>query len=37
MRALIVYESMYGNTHEIADKIAEGLRPHGEVHVVPVG
>jgi hypothetical protein len=37
MRALVVYESMYGNTHEIADKIAEGLRPHGEVHVVPVG
>jgi hypothetical protein len=26
MRALVVYESMYGNTHEIADAIAEGLR-----------
>jgi len=36
MRTLIVYESMYGNTHVIADRIAEGLRPHGEVHVVPV-
>ncbi len=36
MHTLIVYESMYGNTHEIADHIADGLRPHGEVHVVPV-
>ena len=36
MRTLIVYESMYGNTHEIADHVAEGLRPHGEVHVVSV-
>ena len=26
MRALIVYESMYGNTHLVADAIAEGLR-----------
>jgi len=36
MRTLIVYESMYGNTHEIADHIAEGLRPRGEVHVASV-
>jgi len=36
MRTLIVYESMYGNTHEIADHVAEGLRPRGEVHVVSV-
>ena len=27
MRALVVYESMYGNTREIASNIADGLRP----------
>lgn len=26
MRALVVYESMYGNTHVVADRIAVGLR-----------
>jgi len=26
MRALVVYESMYGNTHEVADAIGDGLR-----------
>ena len=36
MRALIVYESMYGNTHVVADHIAEGLRSHFDVEVVPV-
>ena len=36
MRALIVYESMFGNTHVIADRIAHGLRPGFEVTVVPV-
>jgi hypothetical protein len=36
MRALIVYESIYGNTHAAADGIAAGLRPHGEVRVVAV-
>jgi hypothetical protein len=36
MRAVIVYESMYGNTHVVADHIAEGLRPMAEVDVVPV-
>ena len=36
MKAVVVYESMYGNTHLIADAIAEGLREHGEVVVVPV-
>lgn len=25
MRALIVYESMFGNTRQIADAIAEGM------------
>src|SRR5215471_16070638 len=36
MRALVVYESMYGNTHLVADAIADGLRTNGEVTVVPV-
>ena len=34
MRALVVYESMYGNTHAVADAIAAGLG--GEVEVRPV-
>jgi len=33
MKATVVYESMYGNTHLIADAIAEGLRPVGEVRL----
>jgi hypothetical protein len=36
MRALVIYESMYGNTHTVADAIAEGLRERGEATVVPV-
>ena len=36
MRVVIVYESMFGNTHLIADAIAEGLAPGNEVTVVPV-
>ena len=36
MKAVVIYESMYGNTHLIAEAIAEGLRPHGDVTVVPV-
>jgi len=36
MRAVVVYESMYGNTHLIADAVAEGLVAIGEVVVVPV-
>ncbi len=36
MRALIVYESMYGNTHVVANHIADGLRSQYEVEVVPV-
>ena len=34
MRALIIYESMFGNTHAVADAIAEGLRASGEATVV---
>jgi len=37
MRTLIVYESIYGNTHAIADGIAAGLRSQGGVRVLPVG
>ena len=37
MRAVVVYESMYGNTHLIADAVAEGLASIGPVEVVPVG
>ncbi len=37
MRAVVVYESMYGNTHLIADAIAEGLNgPGDDVTVVSV-
>ena len=36
MRAVVVYESMYGNTHLIADAIAAGLGD-GDVRVLPVG
>jgi hypothetical protein len=36
MHALVVYESMYGNTHVVADSIADGLREAYEVTVVPV-
>ena len=37
MRAVVVYESMFGNTHVVADHIAEGLQPSfDEVSVVPV-
>ena len=36
MRAVVVYESMYGNTHLIADAIGAGLRSAFDVTVVPV-
>jgi len=36
MRALVVYESMYGNTHLIADAIGDGLRTSGDVKVTVV-
>jgi flavodoxin len=36
VRAVAVYESMYGNTHLIADAIGAGLRPIFDVSVVPV-
>jgi hypothetical protein len=36
MRALVVYESMYGNTHLVADAIGRGLELAGDVTVRPV-
>ena len=36
MHAVVVYESMYGNTHLIADAIGAGLRTAFDVRVVPV-
>ncbi|HYB85914.1 MAG TPA: flavodoxin domain-containing protein [Streptosporangiaceae bacterium] len=36
MRAVVVYESMYGNTHLIADAIGTGLETAADVSVVPV-
>ena len=36
MRALVIYESMFGNTHVIAERVAEGLRDHGDATVVSV-
>ena len=36
MKALIVYESMYGNTHAVADAIAAGIGPEADVDVRPV-
>ena len=36
MKALVVYESMYGNTHTVAAAIAEGLSGLADVEVVPV-
>jgi hypothetical protein len=35
MRALVVYESMYGNTRAIAASVAAGLRATHEVTLVP--
>lgn len=37
MQALVIYESMYGNTHAIAEAIASGLRATHEVGVRHVG
>ena len=34
MKALVVYESMFGNTKQIAQAIADGMRPWFDVDVV---
>jgi flavodoxin len=37
MRVVVVYESMYGNTHLVADAVAEGLRSVDRVDAEVVG
>jgi len=37
MRAVVVYESMFGNTHQVAEHIADGLRGSYDVEVLSVG
>ncbi|MCD6390425.1 MAG: flavodoxin domain-containing protein [Dehalococcoidia bacterium] len=37
MRALIVYDSVYGNTEKIARAIAEAIIPSNEVRVLEAG
>ena len=37
MKAVVIYESMYGNTHLVADAIGKGLGETAEVVVIPVG
>ena len=37
MKVVIVYESLYGNTHLVAEKVAEGIRLRAEAVVLPVG
>ena len=37
MKALIVYDSVYGNTEKIAKAVAEAITPSGEVRVLRVG
>ena len=36
MKALVIYESMFGNTRTIASAIAESLATHAEVTLLPV-
>ena len=37
MKALIIYESMYGNTHHVAEAIADGMGPSCMASVSAVG
>jgi hypothetical protein len=37
MRALVVYESMFGNTRDVALAIADGIGTHMEIEVTEVG
>lgn len=36
-RALVVYESLFGNTQQVAEAVAEGLAEHLDVQVLEVG
>jgi len=35
VKALVIYESMYGNTREVAEAIAAGIGESADVHLVP--
>jgi hypothetical protein len=37
MKAVVLYESLFGNTEAVARAIADGLAPIGQVTLVPVG
>ncbi|MEE8498657.1 MAG: flavodoxin [Acidimicrobiia bacterium] len=37
MRALVIYESMYGNTQRVAESIASGLGPQVDAIAIEVG
>lgn len=37
MDALVVYESMFGNTKAVAEAVSEGIRAHLDVELVEVG
>ena len=37
MKAVVLYESVYGNTAEVARAIADGLAPVGEVKLARFG
>jgi flavodoxin len=37
MKAVVLYESVYGNTATVARAIADGLAPVGEVKLAPSG
>jgi flavorubredoxin len=36
VKAIVVYESMFGNTHRVAEAVAEGLKENAEVSLHPV-
>ena len=36
MKSIVIFGSRHGNTKRIAEAIADGLRPYGQVTVVPV-
>lgn len=36
MKSIVVYASRYGNTQRIAEAIADGIRAHGSVELMPI-
>jgi hypothetical protein len=37
MKTVVIYESLYGNTHLVAERVAEAAGLRGDVALVPVG